>query len=286
MFHISLLALLATKALGSPLLTSDSMPETRSPSDQPSYITACEAADNCETYLDPTSGHTNIRFKSGMEPGTDDYNTRVANSYVKRQSGYPQTQVTVGDATIFWGCDIDPVATLNNVSAICATSGQCITNAPWSQGVTYGTPDQDVTSPETLTISASGTYPSWIRNGLVEGVQAAMSAKGIITTSTVNYIVTTGPTNKNGPQIEGKSCTVAKAPAFIGLGVYSAVNVLEATISVTAAVGTPGSGFCANGVAQTAALTGAIAGAFGPIGAGIGAIFGTISAACALEPSS
>ena len=112
-----------------------------------------------------------------------------------------------------------------------------------------------------------------------------MSAQGITTTNTVNYILTTGPTNKNGPQLAGRSCTVAAAPSFIGLGVYSAQNVLEATISVSASIGTPGSGFCASGVAQASALTGAIAGAFGPVGAGIGAVFGTISAACSLTPS-
>lgn len=248
-------------------------------------FTACEAADNCETYPDPVSGQTNIRFKSGMEPGSADYETRVGNSYAKRQSGYPQTQVTVSDATILWGCDVDPVATLNNVSSICATSGQCIDNSAWTEDVTYGIPGQDVTTPETLTLTAQGTYPSWIRNGLVQGLQAAMSANGLVDTQPVNYIVTTGPTNRNGPQIAGRSCTVAKAPSFVGLGVYSAENVLEATISVSASIGTPGSGFCASGVAQASALTGAIAGAFGPVGAGIGAIFGTISAACALTPS-
>lgn len=119
----------------------------------------------------------------------------------------------------------------------------------------------------------------------MEGIQAAMSAKGVINTQTVNYFVTTGPINKNGGQTQGESCSFATAPAFIGLGVYSAQNVLEATISVSASIGTPGSGFCASGIGQASALTGAIAGAFGPVGAGIGAVFGTISAACSLTPS-
>ena len=133
-------------------------------------------------------------------------------------------------------------------------------------------------------LTAQGTYPSWIRNGLVQGLQAAMSANGLVDRQTVNYMVTTGPINKDGPQTAAESCTVATAPSFIGLGVYIAENVLEATISVSASIGTPGSGFCAQ-FAQTSALTGAIAGAFGPVGAGIGAVFGTISAACALTPT-
>lgn len=217
-----------------------------------------------------------------MEPGTEDYAARK--SKTKRQSGYPQTQVTVGDITVYLGYGIDPVATLN-VSSICATSGQSIDTDSWSTSVTYGTPDSDITSSETMTITAQGTYPLWIRNGLVEGVQAAMSAQGVITTSTVNYMVETGPINKNGMQTEGESCQVANAPNFIGLGVYSSPNNLEATIAVSIAVQTPDDGFCAT-VGPTSSFTSAIAGAFGPVGAGIASIFGVISAACSVAPSS
>ena len=284
MLHVSILALLATMALAGPLSTSDSLLENRSPPAQSSYIIACEAADNCETYIDPTTGQPNIRFKAGMEPGTEDYTSRLAKSKNKRQSGYPQTQVTVGDTTIYWGCGIDPVATLNNVSSICATSGQCIDTDSWSTSVRYGTPDSDVTSPETMTITAIGTYPSWIRNGLVAGVQAAMSGNGIVKTSTVNYIVTTGPITKNGQQIENESCQVAKAPNFIGLGLYSSPTTLEATISVSITVQTPQNGFCAT-IGGPSGLTAAIVGAFGPVGAGLAAIFGAISAACSIAQS-
>ena len=285
MFQVSILALLATMALAGPLSPRNSPLESRSPSAQSGYISACEAADNCETYIDPTTGQPIIRFKAGMEPGTEDYTARLAKSKTKRQSGYPQTQVTVGDTTVYWGCGIDPVATLNNVSSICATSGQCIDTDSWSTSVTYGTPDSDITSSETMTITAQGTYPSWIRNGLIAGVQAAMSAQGVITTSTVNYMVQTGPINKNGMQTEGESCQVAQAPNFIGLGLYSSPNTLEATIAVSIAVQTPNNGFCAT-VGPTSSFTGAIAGAFGPVGAGLASIFGVISAACSIAPSS
>ena len=284
MFQVSILALLATMALAGPLSPQNSLLENRSPSAQSGYISACEAADNCETYIDPTTGQPIIRFKAGMEPGTEDYTSRLAKSKSKRQSGYPQTQVTVGDTTVYWGCGTDPIATLSNVSSICATSGQCINTDAWSTSVTYATPDLDVSSPEIMTITAQGTYPTWIRDGLVEGVQAAMSAPGVITYSVVNYMVTTGPINKNGPQTEGESCIVANAPDFIGLGVYSSANTLEATIAVSIAVQTPDNGFCAT-VGPASSFTGAISGAFGPVGAGIAAIFGIISAACTVAPS-
>ena len=126
-------------------------------------------------------------------------------------------------------------------------------------------PAKTAPTPETITLTAQGTYPSWIRNGPKQGFQAAISANGLVDTQPVNYIVTTGPTNKNGPQVAGRSCTVAKAPSFVGMGVYSAEIVLEVTISVSASIGTPGSGFCASGVAQASALTGAIPKASGPL---------------------
>ena len=286
MFYVSLLTILAVKAFAGPLPLSDSMPVARSPSSKPEYIVACEAADNCETYTDPSSGYTNIRFKSGMEPGSDDYKTRVANSYVKRQSGFPKTQVTVGDATIFWGCDVDPVAILDKVSDVCATSGACISNAPYTQDVTYVDPVQTSTTTETLSITATGTYPSWMRNGLVKAVQTVMSGNGVVETTKMEYGVA-GPINKDGIQITEGSCNVAKAPSFIGLGVFSSANVLEAYLQVTVTMVKPDSGFCGGELGNAAALTGAIAGAFGPVGAGIAAIFGVISATCGLtSPSS
>ena len=282
MLSISLFALLATTALSSPLISSDSLLPTRST--QPNWITSCEAATNCETYTDPTTDQLNIRFKAGMEPGTDDYEMRHDPTKVKRQGGYPTTQVTIGDGLEFWGCDVDPVATLNNVSSICATTGQCVPDT-WSLPVTYVTPTADVSAAETLSITATGTYPSWIRNGLVAGVQAAMSANGLVVENTANYFVNTGGDNHaSGQQSNAFSCSVATAPNFVGLGVYSAPNTLEATIAVSIAVTTPDPGFCGEGVAQVSALSGAMVGAFGAAGAALGAIFGAVSAGCSLTP--
>ena len=111
-----------------------------------------------------------------------------------------------------------------------------------------------------------------------------MLGKGVVETTKVEYVV--GRVfNKNCIQITVESCNVARAPFFIALGIYSAENVLEASIQVTVTMVDPDSGFCASGVGDTAALTAAIAGAFGPVGAGIAALFGVISASCSLASS-
>ena len=224
------------------------------------------------------TGRSNIRFKAGREPGTEDYTSRLAKSKNKRRSGYPQTQVTVGDTTIYWGCGIDPVTTLGNVSNICATSGQCIDTDSFSTSVTYATPGANEVSYETLAMTATGTYPSWIHNGLVEGLQAAMSAQGVITSSIVTYMVSIVPLTHDGALSKPESCQVAQAPNFIGFGVYSALNTLEATIEASIALQTQTNGFCTT----MSSIAGAIAGAFGPVGADLAAIFGVVSATCSL----
>ena len=77
---------------------------------------------------------------------------------------------------------------------------------------------------------------------------------------------------------------MATAPNYVGLGVYSAANTLEATISVSIAVTTPGKGFCSTPAGQVAALGEAVVNAFGPAGAALGAIFGKVFGNCPLMP--
>ena len=105
-----------------------------------------------------------------------------------------------------------------------------------------------------------------------------MKAEGVITTSTLNFVEFTSPTNGDRPtqKRDAVSCQVAKAPNSIGLGVYSSPGALEATITVTIAVQTPQNGFCST----MTSVAGAIAGAFGPVGADLAAIFGVVSASC------
>lgn len=131
-----------------------------------------------------------------------------------------------------------------------------------------------------LSVTAVGTYPDDMRDHLVEGLKTAMSAEGLITREDVTYISKIRPANLNGQVMEKGTCSVAKAPTFIGLGVYSAKDTLSALISATVAVKEPDTGFCGGDAGQATALGASIAGAFGPVGAGLAAVFGTISAMC------
>ncbi|KAL8850439.1 MAG: hypothetical protein Q9221_004581 [Calogaya cf. arnoldii] len=295
MFRFILLAQLATHVLGGPLSNTRSVFETRSAAASSPYIAACEAAVNCETYVDPVFNRTLVRFK--MEPGTEDYAARVDNPITKRRYLSsdpfanvdhpwigPTTVVTVGDEKVLWGCDTDPVATLDHVGDICATSGHCIDNKEYIQEVNYVEPNNNYPSTQPLTITARGQYPEWMRNGMVQAIQAVMSTEGFVTKKDLRYITGFGPATKDGQEIKSATCSVATAPAFIGVSVYTTLPngklLPEATVTVSIAVGTPETGFCAGGTKDITAITAAAFSAFGPIGAGFAAIFGTISASC------
>ncbi len=265
--------LLASAVLATPLsVRNDKTPV------KPSYITSCEAAFNCEIYTD-SKGKLKPRFKSGMEPGTAAYEGHQKAAKTKR--GGSSTEITVSDSTVYWGCDIDPVATLGNLSAVCKTSGACLSGSPYTLPVSYVDPTSggNEPNPDTLTISATGNYPIWLRDGMVDAFQGTMAAKGVISSQTANW--------GGGPIIPGRpgalptgSCQVSKAPSEIIISYYSAPNTLEASVDMTVALAVVSDGLCGGDLGNAEALVAAISGAFGAIGADIAAIFGSIGATC------
>ncbi|CAF9939444.1 hypothetical protein IMSHALPRED_001349 [Imshaugia aleurites] len=294
---ISFLSLLAASAVASPVseTVSDLSSRTLASISSDPFLAACQRATNCETYTDP-SGLQRIRFKAGMEPGSDDYDKRVGN-LAKRDTtdapGYPKTQVTVGDATLWWGCGVDPVQTINNLSSICATSGECVSNSPWTLPIEYVTPDSDPEQSATLTLTATGGYPSWLRNGLVGAMQQAAGAKGLITwdrgqsfgSNDITGKRDTGPEDDptdytDGP--EGK-CDVASFTSYFGLQILQDADTIIGHIDMVASVPDLQSGLCA-ALGGVTALTGAVASMF-PEGAPYAGILGAITAGCQMAPT-
>ena len=276
MKQTGLLILLGSAAWASPLAARNEATPAK-----PSYITSCEAAHNCEIYTD-AKGKLKPRFKQGMEPGTAAYDDhQKAAAHTKR--GGSNTEITVSDSTIWWGCGVDPVQTLNNVSSVCQTSGACLSGSPYTLPVGYITPDSGDAqpNPETLSISATGNYPSWLHNGIVEALQAVMSAKGVVNTQSAHW--GSGPASGREGALTAGTCQVSQAPSEIVLTYFSAPNTLEATVDVTVTLGSDSGGFCGGALGDSAALVGAISGAFGAAGAGIAAIFGAISATCTIS---
>ena len=271
------LTLFASTALAGPL--SSLFP--RDASSQTDVISRCENAVNCETYQDD-KGKLRVRFIEGQEPGTEAFDNLHKSTKKGKRDGGASTSVTLSNDTIWWGCGIDVVSTLAHVGDVCKTSGSCLTSEPWSETVDWADPNAGTSGTDTLTLSATGNYPPWLRDGIVDAVQATYSANGVITTQDTQFQASEG-FNQNGPIYSLQLCTISQAPQEIDIVYFSAPNVMEAIIQVIATVQPVNNGFCAQGVAQGLALVGAISSAFGAWGAGIGAIFGTISAVCGLS---
>ena len=243
-------------------------------------IGRCEAAPNCETYFDST-GLQRVRFIPGMEPGSADYAHRM-----NKRDANTHTEITLGDHQISWGCDIDPVQTLNNVSSICSTSGGCIATDSYTLDVQYLNTDPGSAVPapnsQELVITATGSYPVWMRNGLVQTLQSTAAVPKAINWDRQQAWVNpqrrdTG--QQDGQPFSGGLCDIATFTNYIGITVFENQDI-QAIMDVSIALPHLQSGFCASAGAD--ALVGSAVSWLGPAGAGAAGFLGTVAATCAI----
>lgn len=166
MLHFTLLALLATQALGIPANFIVEHLEARSTT--PEFILACQAASNCQVSTD-SNGNTITEMTSSASTNTVEE---------KSPPGYPKTYITFGDSSFAWGCDVKPEVVLGNLGSLCPSSGLCLPDKPYTTAVGILKPDPGKTAnpgPQsgTLTMKSTGTYPPTLRNGMVQAMQAA-----------------------------------------------------------------------------------------------------------------
>lgn len=285
MLSIALPLILATAGLANPM----SMPQASNNGVDASggALARCEAATNCETYTD-VSGQLRTRFVPGMEPGSKDYEHRVALAKRDPPPGFPQTSVSFGDEQVSWGCDAHPLAELGNIGSICS-DGSC-EGSPYDLSILWvpylpgGT--AEAIANEKLEIGATGHYPPWFHDGLVQAVQLAMSADGIIHWySNQGYSQGTLKERDDiremgAPAGWDGECNIAITPTKIGLSVYSSNDTVEALIHVTITTPNISPGFCAS--ATTAlGVAGSVAGMFDGAGPVIAGVCGIASASCA-----
>lgn len=85
------------------------------------------------------------------------------------------TERPVSDETIKLGTiSIDEIIT--SLAAACSTQGQCDTSPIEIKGQLVEPGLGGSVDGETLTINPSGSYPTWIHNGLIESLSAAVKA--------------------------------------------------------------------------------------------------------------
>lgn len=81
----------------------------------------------------------------------------------------------VSDQTIKLGT-ISIDAIVGQLAAVCSTQGQCDTSPFQLTGQLIGPGLGGSVEDETLTVNPSGSYPTWIHNGLIDAIGAAVKA--------------------------------------------------------------------------------------------------------------
>ena len=261
-----------------------------------------------------------------MEPGSADYTARMAKARAKakaksklrnRDDGddgdQPETHVTIGDHKILWGCNVDPVAEPGHLGDMCHTSGQCDDSSPYEKIVKYipstDGPYAGGLQDKQLTIKATGNYPVPLRNGLVQAIQNAAGADGVIAwhrgvewfdqlepgkgkrAGRAEKRLTRGSGSGRAskretpaiadPHQDRGNCDVAELSTHIGLNVYSSPDTLEATMEATAEYPNDENdevGYCT--AKKDINIAGSISGALGAPGAVVAGFLGVIKAEC------
>lgn len=142
------------------------------------------------------------------------------------KAGYPTTQVTIGDGHHPLGLrrlTPSPPSPPSTPPMVYASHPP---TTPITSPLPTRLPPLTYPTPETLKLTTTATYPGWPRNGLVVGTQAAISANSLAVW-----------------QDQTLCCRTATASKFAGLGAHSDADTLKAKCSVSAAIGTSGTGF-------------------------------------------
>ena len=247
-------------------------------------LSECDRAVNCERWTDETE-LVRPRFKKGMEPGSADFEKRMA--LVKRDSDAVSTSFAVNDNQLTWGCNIDPVQTINNLSSICF-DGSC-PGDPWSQTVTYvpAAPGSVAHGQPGYTLEISvvdGHYPTWWRNGMIQSIQDVMASPKFITWDKNqgweehNYKRDNAPGVDPQPGTSGY-CDVATTTTGISLTTTHG-DALFAILDIKISIADGAPGFCAAaGILNTG---GTLLGAIPGLGAVLAGAMGTITAVCGM----
>jgi hypothetical protein len=152
---------------------------------------------NWETYTNDL-GYSTTRFKTGMEPGTLDYDFRFGSSnattdlasIAKRQESRV-TQPLVGQNAIFYGCRTNiPWDILHRLWDICGELG-CDSGSTASVDVTY--PDNGNEEGATVSIAAEGRWPSGMQEAMISAIEAEAIPEAVETEEVVSRFVQNSP---------------------------------------------------------------------------------------------
>lgn len=279
MSHLTSFLLLAVCAAATPSSHKVDVVRSGDASGKNAAIAACEAAPNCETYTDQ-HGDPRVRFKQGMGPGSAAYDNRK----IKRDGSATST-ITFGDSKLIWGCNVNPVDSLSNVTAACAPGSAACDPGPITTPIQYLDPTDGVTEPvsQSLTFTATGTYPVWAELAFTNALVAAGS-QGITWQNDVPWASPApGGGHLGQASQNGGTCNLATQTDFIDIATYIG-NSLEGHIGVKMTLPAIKNGFCDDQTPE--ALGTAVAGALPGAGPAVAEVLGVITAICSAVSAS
>ena len=275
MHHLQLLALMAATATAAPAFSPLINNGTSSAKVHynPETLDACTAAPNCETY-ETARGHA-IRFITGMEPGSDWYETNHA--LTKRAAKRPVTHVTYGKNSISYGS----LRASGTGGVIHHLYDACGGGACDSSALSYTTTIASDTAAvaTTLILHPQGSYNGWgERNVFVDAMVAAAGQNERCEDKTWMNGGGYGQSVQTGKVHECTQSTFIAIDRFAGGKGGALIGFMHAEVEQ----GDEASNWCAliaGALGGVAGVVGAIPGA--EVGAGVaGGFFGIISAFC------
>ena len=264
--HLSLFPLLATliaHSLTNPL-PSDTFSHARQ---------SCESDPSCSVHEDALTGIVDL-----IQP-------RAAIA----------TKIDFADAKMSWGCNVDPIQTMGNLSSACPAGDASCPNGVFSipiqsiQPPPSGSPPGASVNnpvPSTLDFAVTGSYPSSMRDGMLELVKVAAGQnikwyRGVpwLTHVMRDTAVEAAPSslmNQRG------TCDIAVQSSGIDVTRWDGVGTSQITVKVVNSV--MSSGFCSD--FSSVGVGSAVMGMIPQVGGGLAAIFGVVTAGCAMAANS
>ncbi|KAH8172306.1 hypothetical protein LIA77_09074 [Sarocladium implicatum] len=135
---------------------------------------------NWETYTNEL-GYTTVRFKEGMEPGSDDYSARLGGNNTeavieKRQDGWT-TEPLVGSTKIPYGCDVNVRdGILSKLWDICSELG-CDSGTTANADVDWS--DDGLARTAQVSFKATGRWPSGMQEPMIHAIQAEVPYEAV-----------------------------------------------------------------------------------------------------------
>ncbi|KAF8249104.1 hypothetical protein K440DRAFT_622487 [Wilcoxina mikolae CBS 423.85] len=246
----------------------------------PETLEQCKSAPNCETY--ETHYGTMIRFKPGMEPGTEVHKRFLSSSEgdaLSKRDDTDNTRVTVGDGTVNYGSTgaSGVGGAIHHLYDTCH-EGSCDRSAFEVSTQIVASQHESVGEYKVL-LHPDGQYNGWSERGVFVEAMVAVANQG---EKCDNIDWANGGGFGNWASNNGGTVRQCTQTNFISVNRFSKEGYLKGFMSVLVELQSPGSGWCGT----AAALGGAISSAVGAVpatavGGALGSgFFGIISVLC------